>query len=156
MTKVVQHYIRHYTTFQACKYDNHAYPGLLQPLPIPEEVWMDISIDFIERLPKSNGKEVILVVVDRLSKYAHFVGLSHPYTAEIVVQAYLDNIYKLHGLPRSIVSDRDTFFLSSFWQALFSVLGVELLLSSSYHPQSNGQTEVLNRCLEQYLRCLCL
>jgi len=103
-----------------------------------------------------HGREVILVVVDRFSKYAHFVALSHPYTAEVVTQAYLDNIYKLHGLPRSIVSDRDTIFLSSFWQALFSVLGVDLLLSSSYHPQTDGQTEVLNRYVEQYLRCLIL
>jgi len=156
MTKSVKSYIRHCTICEACKCDNHAYPGLLQPLLIPEEVWMDISMDFIEGLPKSNGKEVILVVVDRLSKYAHFMGLSHPYTAEIVAQAYLDNIYKLHGLPRSIVSDRDTIFLSSFWQSLISVLGVELLLLSSYHPQPDGQTEVLNGCLEQHLRCLCL
>ena len=154
MSKSVQSYIRHCTICQAYKYDNSAYPGLLQPLSIPEEVWLDISMDFIEGLPRSQVKEVILVVVDRFSKYAHFVSLSHPYTAEVVAQAYLDNIYKLHGLSRSIVSDRDTVFLSSFWQALFSVLGVELLLSSSYHPQTDGQTEVLNRCLEHYLRCL--
>ena len=82
------------------------------------------------------------------------MALTHPYTTEIVAQAYLDNIYKLYGLPRSIVSDRDTVFLSSFWQALFLVLGVELLLSSSYHPQTYGQIEVLNRCVGRYLRCL--
>jgi len=86
-------------------------------------------MDFIEGLPKSQGREVILVVVDRFSKYADFIALSHPYTAEVATQAYLDNIYKHHGLPRSIVSDRDTIFLSSFWQALFSVLW----WSFSYH-----------------------
>ena len=96
------------------------------------------------------------MVVDRLSKYAHFVALSHPYSAETVAQAYLDSIFRLHGLPKSIVSDRDTIFLSTFWQSLFTTLGVDLHLSSAYHPQSDGQTEVVNRCLEQYLRCMCV
>jgi len=84
MTKSVQNYIIQCTICQACKYDNSAYPGLLQPLPIPDEVWLNISMDFIEGLLRSQGKEVILVVVDRFSKYAHFVTLSHPYTTEVV------------------------------------------------------------------------
>ena len=106
MNKEVQHYIRQCTICQACKYNTSAQPGLLQPLPILEEVWVDISKDFKEGFPKSQGKEVIWVVVDQLSKYAHFIALSHPYSAEDVAQAYLDNIFKLHGLPNSIVSDR--------------------------------------------------
>ena len=153
--KSMQNFLRQCTIYQACKYDISANPGLLQPLPILEEVWVDISMDFVEGLPKSQGKDVIWVVVDRLRKYAHFVALSHPYSAETVAQDYLDNIFKLHGIPRSIVSDRETIFLSSFWQLLFSALGVKLLLSSAYHPQTDGQTEVLNRCLENYLRCMC-
>ena len=111
-----------------------AYPGLLQPLPIPERVWSDVSIDFIEGLPKSEGKKVIMVVVDRLSKYAHFIMLAHPFTALQVAQVYLDNVYKLHGTLNSIVYDRDKVFISRFWNELFKLLGTELKMSSSYHP----------------------
>lgn len=88
--------------------------GLLQPLPMPEGVWRDLSMDFIEGLPKPDGYNIILVVVDRLTKFAHFVALKHPYTAAIVAKVFLDNVVKLHGLPNSIVTNRDTIFLSHF------------------------------------------
>lgn len=156
MTKSVRQFVKDCTTCQASKYDSAAKPGLLQPLPIPEEVWVDISMNFITGLPKSMGKEVIFVVVDRFSKAAHFMALSHPFTAIQVAQSYLDHVFKLHVWPKSIVSDRDSVFLSNFWKGLFSLHGTEFPLSSAYHPETDGQTEVVNRCLETYyLRCMC-
>ncbi|GKD68132.1 reverse transcriptase, partial [Tanacetum coccineum] len=111
--------------------------GLLQPLPIPDKIWQDLSIDFIESLPMSQGKSALLVVVDKLSKYAHFLPISHPFSASQVAQLILDNVYKLHGLPKTIVSDRDKVFMSLFWQSLFKMLQVKLKLSTAYHPQTD-------------------
>ena len=123
MSKDIQAFVRSCSVCQQCKYDTAASPGLLQPLPIPPAVWSDISMDFVDGLPLSFGKTVILVVVDRLTKAAHFLALAHPYSAIIVAQAYMDNIFKLHGLPNTIVSDRDSIFLSDFWQELFKLQG---------------------------------
>ena len=111
-------------------------------------------MDFIEGLPKSEGKAVILVVVDRFSKYAHSIPLSHPFTVKQVADAYLDNVQKLHEPPTVIVSDRDKIFTSGLSQDLFKALGVQLHMSTSYHPQTDGQTERVNQCLEGYLRCM--
>jgi hypothetical protein len=89
--------------------------GTLQPLSIPPTIWKDISMDFITVLPKSGNKFVIMVVVDRLSKYAHFFALQHPFTASTVAQIFMDQVFKLHGMPHSIVSDHDPTFTRKFW-----------------------------------------
>jgi hypothetical protein len=98
-------------------------------------------MDFIKGLPKSEGYSVILVVVDRFTKFAHFLPVKHPYTAIIIAQLFLDNIVKLHGLLQSIVTDKDTIFVSQFWKQLFKLYRVNLNFSTAYHPQSDGQTE---------------
>ncbi|GJZ42128.1 retrotransposable element Tf2 [Tanacetum coccineum] len=122
MQKIVKQFVRECDAFQREKPDLVAYPGLLQPFPIPKKIWSSISMDFIEKLPSSQGKTVILVVVDKLSKYAHFISMQHPFTTSTVAQVFLDNVYKLHGLPDSIMSDREKIFLSQFWQSLFKML----------------------------------
>ncbi|XP_021766133.1 uncharacterized protein LOC110730619 [Chenopodium quinoa] len=121
LTKDVSQFVRKCQVCQASKYDTSAKPGKLQPLPIPQQVWTDVSMDFISGLPMSMNINVIFVVVDRLSKYAHFIPLKHSYSAIEVAQAYLDNVFKLHGWPRSIVSDRDpkTSCMLSTWMILF-------------------------------------
>jgi hypothetical protein len=110
-------------------------------------------MDFIEGLPNSNGHTIILVIVDRFTKYSHFYPIKHPFTASTIAQVFMDNIVKLHGTPKSIVSDRDEVFTSSFWSELFKLLKTDLKLSSAYHPQSDGQTERVNQYLEMFLRC---
>jgi hypothetical protein len=134
---------------------DHLHPaGLLQSLPVPDQIWSDMAMDFIEGFPKVGGKSVILRVVDRFSKFTHFIPLSHPYSASSMAKAFFDNIVRLHGMPCSIVSDRDPIFTSTFWKELFRLARVKLLLSSAFHPQTDGQSEVVNCTIVMYLCCL--
>lgn len=138
---------------QQAKAEHVRLPGLLQPLPVPDQAWDVVTLDFIEGLPKSTGYTVILVVVDKLTRYAHFIPLAHPFTALQVAQAYMNNIFKLHGLPKVIISDRDKIFTSTVWTELFRLSDTALHMSSAYHPQTDGTTERINQCLEGFLRC---
>ena len=110
-------------------------------------------MDFIIGLPKSEGKSVIMVIVDRLTKYAQYFALSHPFKSITFATTFMETIKKIHGSPKIIVSDRDPIFTGHFWTKLFSCLGTQLAHTSSYHPLSDGQTDIVNKCLEGYLCC---
>jgi hypothetical protein len=149
----VQSFVKQCLVCQQAKHELCKYPGLLHPLPIPQHSWSDISMDFIKGLPNSNRYSVILVIVDRFTKYGRFIPVKHPFSAASIAQLFFDNVVKLHGVPKSIVCDRDKVFTSDFWEELFQLLKTDMKLTSAYHPQSDGQTERVNQCLEMFLRC---
>jgi hypothetical protein len=147
MKKDILHYVQTCIICQQAKASNTLSAGLLQPLPIPAQVWEDVAMDFITGLPMSYGYTTILVVIDRLTKYTHFFPMKSDYSSKSVAEIFMNNIVKLHGMPKSIVSDRDKVFTSSFWQHLFKLQGTTLAMTSAYHPQSDRQSEVLNKGL---------
>lgn len=111
----VWRFVQSCTVCLQAKPDRARYPGLLQPLPVPSASWEVVSMDFVEGLPTSCSANAILVVVDKFSMFAHFIALKHPFTAQTVAQLFFDTMYRLHGLPKSIISDRDKIFTSLFW-----------------------------------------
>jgi hypothetical protein len=119
-------FIRSCSVCQHNKTEHLDLAGLLQPLTVPFGVWRDIILDFVEGFPKVGCKSVILTVVDWFSKYTHFIALGHPYTATTVAESFFDNIVKLHGVPESIVRDRDPVFTNMLWKELFRLTGTKL------------------------------
>ena len=109
-------------------------------------------MDFITRLPQVQGKDCIYVVVDRLTKFAHFFSIPSKYSATQVMKLFFREVFRLHGLPKTIVSDRDSRFMGGFWKEIFRLVAIELTHSMRYHPQKDRQDEIVNKWLEGYLR----
>ena len=142
---------------QRIKAEHQRPAGLLQPNKIPEWKWDEIGMDFIVGLPRSrHGNDAIWVITDRLTKVAHFIPVKTTYTTQRLARIYLSRIVCLHGVPKTIISDRGTQFVSRFWEHLQQALGTQLAFSTAYHPQTDGQTERVNQVLEDMLRACVL
>jgi hypothetical protein len=133
------------------KAQRHKPFGKLHPLPIPEAQWDIVRVDFITELPISHGFDAAMVMVNLVNKQSHFIPTYTTITALSAVQLYLHNVWKLHGLPHSTLSDCGTQFIAEFMRELYRLLGISILASTAYHPQSNGQTEHVNQQLKQYI-----
>ena len=151
MHESVRRFVKSCHMCSRSKASREAYNGLLKPLPIPERRWRDISIDFVVELPESEGCTNIMVVVDRLTKMRHVMAAGS-LEATDVARLFLANVWKLHGLPDTIISDRGRQFVSAFWDELVRQLGISAQLSTAFHPETDGQTERANAVMEQYLR----
>ena len=152
MSRYVGSYTRHCDLCLRTKAQRHPPMGELHPLPIPDERWDRLSVDFIVELPESDGFDAVMNVVDSVSKRAHFIPTHTTVSALGSANLYLQNVWKLHGLPRSVVSDRGPQFVAEFTREVYRMLGIKLAASTAYHPQSDGQTERTNQELESYLR----
>ena len=153
LRQMIKKFVKSCDTCQRNKTTRHLPHGLLQPLPVPDAPWSDVTLDFIVELPPARGYNAVLVFVDRFTKMVHFAPCSTNCTAEQAAQLYLDHVFRLHGLPVSITSDRGPQFVAKFWNAFHHALGTKVQLATSRHPQTDGQTERVNQILEQYLRC---
>src|SRR5436190_438213 len=155
MLRYVKQYV---TTCDLCsrsKPSRHMKHGELLPLRIPSGPWKGLSCDYIVDLPLSNGFDALLVFIDRFTKMVHLIPCNKTADAPLFARMFLDHIIRLHGIPDSLVSDRGSIFTSHFWKCLTKLLGVNGRLSTSFHPQTDGQTERMNQTVEQYLRIYC-
>ena len=157
LKKDVAEYVAICDTCQRVKAEHQRPAGLLQPMKIPEWKWEEVGMDFIVGLPRTQrGYDSIWVIVDRLTKVAHFLPVKTTYRGPKLAELYMERIVSLHGVPKKIVSDRGTQFISQFWRTVHSSLGTKLNFSTAYHPQTDGQTKRLNQILEDMLRACAL
>lgn len=153
MARIVKQYVLSCDSCQRNKASTHIHEGLLQSLSLPGDRWESVSMDFVGPLPATrDGHDRVMVVVDRMTKRTRFIPAREDDTAERTAWRFLDNVVKIHGVPRSIVSDRDKLFDSAFWRALMQSMGTKLKMSTVDHPQTDGQTERANRTMEEMLR----
>jgi hypothetical protein len=152
MAKDIRKHVQGCDPCQQTKKSTQLPPGELQPIPILVAPWVSIGMDFLGPLPTSkNGNEIILIVVDRLTKMAHFILTIKKFTSQIVAELFIKHVLRLHGLPESIVSNRDSKFTSHFWKALHKELGVKMLMSTTEHPQTDGQSEAMVKVIQKML-----
>jgi hypothetical protein len=152
MRKMIQDYISSCITCQRTKPDKQKYAGLLHPLPVASKRWSSLTMDFMTDLPECQGYDSIMVVVDRFTKMAHFIPCKKTITADQTASLFTDRVFRLHGLPDNIITDRGPQFVSALWNGFWKRLNVEVILSTSNHPETDGQSERLNGILNQYMR----
>ena len=145
-------YVKTCPICQGVKADSRAKAGLLTPLEIPTRKWAHVTTDLVTDLPESHGYTAIAVFVDRMTKMVHLAPCKKEITVAEYAQLFVDHVFKLHGLPEVIVSDRDPRFTSKFWRTLFDLLGTDLRFSTAFHPQTDGQSERAIQTLENFLR----
>ena len=151
MRDLIKQYVKNCDTCQRTKVVRHAPYGLLQPNEVPKKPLKSLSMDFITDLPTSEGYDAILVVIDRLTKMSHFIPCRKNLKARQFANLFIKEIFRLHGLPKDIITDRGSIFTSDIWKETTKILGIERRLSTAFHPQTDGQTERTNGILEQYL-----
>nr|KYP39786.1 Transposon Ty3-I Gag-Pol polyprotein [Cajanus cajan] len=157
MKREIAEYVASCIVCQKAKVEHQKPGGLLQMMEVPEWKWDSITMDFVVGLPRSaKNCDSIWVIVDRLTKCAHFLPMNIKWSLEKLTQLYIKEIVRLHGVPSSIISDRDPRFTSRFWQSLHQALWTKLRLNSSYHPQTDGQSEKTIQSLEDLLRACIL
>jgi len=152
MRETIKQYVKNCDIRQRTKVVRHAPYGLMKPNEAPDRPWKSISMDFITDLPLSEGSDAVLIVIDRLTKMAHFIPSTNDMDARQFQETFMREIFRLHGLPRDIITDRGSIFTSDLWKETTKKLGIERRLRTAFHPQTDGQTERTNSTLEQYLR----
>ncbi|MCO5601862.1 hypothetical protein L7F22_055987 [Adiantum nelumboides] len=145
LKKDVEEFVRNCLVCQKVKFDRHKAQGLLQPLPIPTRPWESIAMDFIFDLSRTqSGHDGIWTIIDRFSKQAHFIPMKKTVKSDHLARLFVAQIFRLHGMPETIVSDRDPRFTSLFWKAIWKNIDTRLQFSSSFHPQTDEQSEIAN------------